>query len=163
VRGPRGNGVLFSCASFWGFVNKELRAGDTAAPFGVVLLEDRLGSHESFEEGLVRELRDALREVGHTPQYPRNHALNRSKSGLESNLTGGHDRFERGDTRRGRERPVRWIDVCYILGRSLPLSPRIVALKEILRKLRPEPAREAPLPPPRHYELPSRGRYRSRR
>jgi hypothetical protein len=48
---------------FLGFVNKELRAGDTAAPFDAVLLEGRLGSRESFEEGLVRELRDALREV----------------------------------------------------------------------------------------------------
>jgi hypothetical protein len=41
------------------------------------------------------------------------------------------------------------------------LSPRIVALKEILGQLRPEPERE-PLPPRRHYELPSRGRYRRR-
>jgi hypothetical protein len=87
VRGPRGNGFLFSCASFWRFVNKELRAGDTAVPFDAVLLEDRLGSRESFEEGLVHELRDALKEVGHTPQYPRNHALNRSKSGVDSSLT----------------------------------------------------------------------------
>jgi hypothetical protein len=39
-----------------------------------------------------------------------------------------------------------------------PLSPRIVALKEILGMLRPEPERE-PLPPRRHYELPSKGRY----
>ena len=31
-----------------------------------------------------------------------------------------------------------------------PLSPRIVALKEILGMLRPEPARPAPLPPRRH-------------
>jgi hypothetical protein len=37
-----------------------------------------------------------------------------------------------------------------------PLSPRIVALKEILGMLRPEPERE-PLPPRRHYEPPSRG------
>jgi hypothetical protein len=29
---------------FLGFVNKELRAGDTAAPFDAVLLQDRLGS-----------------------------------------------------------------------------------------------------------------------
>jgi len=43
-----------------------------------------------------------------------------------------------------------------------PLSPRIVALKEILRQLRPEPARE-PLPPRRHYEPPSKGRYGRRR
>jgi hypothetical protein len=41
-----------------------------------------------------------------------------------------------------------------------PLSPRIVVLKEILGKLRPEPARPAPLPPRRHYEPPSKGRYR---
>jgi hypothetical protein len=37
-----------------------------------------------------------------------------------------------------------------------PLSPRIVALKEILGMLRPEPVCE-PLPPRRHYELPSKG------
>jgi hypothetical protein len=37
-----------------------------------------------------------------------------------------------------------------------PLSPRIVALKEILGQLRPEPERE-PVPPRRHYEPPSRG------
>jgi len=43
-----------------------------------------------------------------------------------------------------------------------PLSPRIVALKEILGQLRPEPEREA-LPPRRHYEPPSRGRYARRR
>ena len=43
-----------------------------------------------------------------------------------------------------------------------PLSPRIVALKEILGQLRPEPARE-PLPPRRHYEPPSKGRYGRRR
>ncbi len=43
-----------------------------------------------------------------------------------------------------------------------PLSPRIVALKEILGMLRPEPARAAPLPPRRHYEPPSNGRYRRR-
>jgi hypothetical protein len=36
-----------------------------------------------------------------------------------------------------------------------PLSPRIVALKEILGQLRPEPERK-PLPPRRHYEPPSR-------
>jgi hypothetical protein len=41
-----------------------------------------------------------------------------------------------------------------------PLSPRIVALKEILGQLRPEPERE-PLPS-RHYEPPSRGRYKRR-
>jgi hypothetical protein len=42
-----------------------------------------------------------------------------------------------------------------------PLSPRIVTLKEILRQLRPEPERQ-PLPPLRHYEPPSRGRYKRR-
>jgi hypothetical protein len=43
-----------------------------------------------------------------------------------------------------------------------PLSPRIVTLKAILNKLRPEPIRE-PLPPPKHYEPPRfiRGRRRS--
>jgi hypothetical protein len=39
-----------------------------------------------------------------------------------------------------------------------PLSPRIVALREILGQLRPEPESE-PLPPLRHYEPPSKGRY----
>ena len=39
-----------------------------------------------------------------------------------------------------------------------PLSPRIVALKEILGLLRPEPVHE-PLPTRRHYEPPSKGRY----
>jgi hypothetical protein len=43
-----------------------------------------------------------------------------------------------------------------------PLSPRIVALKEILGQVRPEPERE-PLPPRRNYEPPSRGRYSRRR
>jgi hypothetical protein len=42
-----------------------------------------------------------------------------------------------------------------------PLSPRIQTLRAILIKLRPEPARE-PLPPLKHYEPPSRGRYRTR-
>ena len=42
-----------------------------------------------------------------------------------------------------------------------PLSPRIVTLREILGQLRPEPVRE-PAPPPKHYEPPSRGRYRRR-
>jgi hypothetical protein len=42
-----------------------------------------------------------------------------------------------------------------------PLSPRIVTLKEILGQLRPQPERE-PLPPRRHYEPPSKGRYRRR-
>ena len=43
------------------------------------------------------------------------------------------------------------------------LSPRIRVLKDILGQLRPEPAREAPLPPPRRYEPPSKGRYARRR
>ena len=43
-----------------------------------------------------------------------------------------------------------------------PLSPRIRVPKEILGKLRPEPARE-PLPPLRRYEPPSKGRYSRRR
>jgi hypothetical protein len=41
-------------------------------------------------------------------------------------------------------------------------SPRIVALKEILGQLRPEPERE-PLSPRRHHEPPSKGRYARRR
>ena len=48
-------------------------------------------------------------------------------------------------------------------GDRYPLSPRIVALKEILGMMRPDPARPAPLPPRRHYEPPSKGRYARRR
>jgi hypothetical protein len=44
-----------------------------------------------------------------------------------------------------------------------PFSLRIRVLKDILGQLRPEPAREAPLPPLRHYEPPSKGRYARRR
>ena len=47
-------------------------------------------------------------------------------------------------------------------GDRYPLSPRIVALMEILGQLRPEPERPASMPL-RHYEPPSRGRYGSRR
>jgi hypothetical protein len=43
-----------------------------------------------------------------------------------------------------------------------PLSPRIVALKEILGQLWPAPEREQ-LPPKKHYEPPSKGRYSRRR
>jgi hypothetical protein len=42
-----------------------------------------------------------------------------------------------------------------------PFSPRIRMLRGILAKLRPEPVRE-PLPPPKVYPLPSKGRYRRR-
>jgi hypothetical protein len=42
------------------------------------------------------------------------------------------------------------------------LSSHIRALKEILGMLRPGPERE-PLPPSRHYEPPSKGRYARRR
>ena len=42
-----------------------------------------------------------------------------------------------------------------------PLSPRIVTLKEILGMMRLKPERE-PLPPRRHYEPPSKGRYARR-
>jgi hypothetical protein len=42
-----------------------------------------------------------------------------------------------------------------------PLSPRVQRLKGILNKLKPEPVRE-PLPPLKHYEPPSKGRYRRR-
>jgi hypothetical protein len=41
-------------------------------------------------------------------------------------------------------------------GDRYPLSPRIVALKEIPGQLRPEPERE-PLPPRRHYETAEQG------
>jgi len=43
-----------------------------------------------------------------------------------------------------------------------PLSPRIQTLRAILHKLRPEPVRQ-PLPPLKHYEPQSKGRYRRRR
>jgi hypothetical protein len=42
-----------------------------------------------------------------------------------------------------------------------PFSPRIRTLRDILNKLRPEPARE-PLPPLKVYALPSKGRYKRR-
>jgi hypothetical protein len=48
-------------------------------------------------------------------------------------------------------------------GDRYPLSPRIVVLKEILVKLRPEPEPAAPRPPLRNYEPPRVGRYRRRR
>ena len=44
-----------------------------------------------------------------------------------------------------------------------PFSPRIVALKEILGQLRPEPEREPPPPPPKVYAPPTKGRWRPRR
>jgi hypothetical protein len=47
-------------------------------------------------------------------------------------------------------------------GDRYSLSPRIVVLKDILGIMRPEPARPAPVPPRRHYELLSKGRYRRR-
>ena len=42
-----------------------------------------------------------------------------------------------------------------------PLSLRILTLKAILAKIRPEPVRK-PLPPLQHFEPPSKGRYRRR-
>jgi hypothetical protein len=42
-----------------------------------------------------------------------------------------------------------------------PFSRRIRTLRGILAKLRPEPVRE-PLPPPKVYAPPSKGRYRRR-
>jgi hypothetical protein len=42
-----------------------------------------------------------------------------------------------------------------------PFSPRIRTLRGILAKLRPEPVRE-PLPPPKVYAPPSKGRYKRR-
>jgi hypothetical protein len=43
-----------------------------------------------------------------------------------------------------------------------PLSPRVQTLKGILRKIRPEPARES-LPPLKHYEPPRATPARMRR
>ena len=48
-------------------------------------------------------------------------------------------------------------------GDRYPLSPRIAVLKDILGMVRPEPALPAPLPPRRHYEPSSKGRYSRRR
>ena len=48
-------------------------------------------------------------------------------------------------------------------GDRFPLSPRVQVLRAVLARLRPEPVRPPPLPPQRHYELPSRGRYSRRR
>ena len=42
-----------------------------------------------------------------------------------------------------------------------PFSPRIRTLRGILAKLTPEPVRE-PLPPPKVFAPPSKGRYRRR-
>jgi hypothetical protein len=42
-----------------------------------------------------------------------------------------------------------------------PLSLRILTLKAILAKIRPEPVRK-PLPPLQRFEPPSKGRYRRR-
>ena len=42
-----------------------------------------------------------------------------------------------------------------------PFSPRICTLRAILAKLRPELVRE-PLPPPKVYAPPSKGRYKRR-
>jgi hypothetical protein len=42
-----------------------------------------------------------------------------------------------------------------------PLSLRILTLKAILAKIRPEPVRK-PLPPLQRFEPPSKGRYRKR-
>jgi hypothetical protein len=42
-----------------------------------------------------------------------------------------------------------------------PFSPKVRRCKELLAKLRPEPARE-PLPPLKVYAPPSKGRYRRR-
>jgi hypothetical protein len=46
-------------------------------------------------------------------------------------------------------------------GDRYPLSPRILTLKAILAKIRPETERK-PLPPLQHFEPPSKGRYRTR-
>jgi hypothetical protein len=43
-----------------------------------------------------------------------------------------------------------------------PLSPRVMMLKGMLQKIRPEPARE-PAAPPKQFEPPSKGRYGRRR
>jgi hypothetical protein len=47
-------------------------------------------------------------------------------------------------------------------GDRYPLSPRIRTLKEIRALIKPYPVSE-PLPPLKHYEPPSKGRYGRRR
>jgi hypothetical protein len=47
-------------------------------------------------------------------------------------------------------------------GDRYPFSPRIRTLKEIRAMIKPYPVRE-PLPAPKHYEPPSKGRYQRRR
>jgi hypothetical protein len=49
-----------------------------------------------------------------------------------------------------------------IVADRYPLSPRVGTLVSILNKLRPEPAQE-PLPEPKRYEPPAKGRYGRRR
>jgi hypothetical protein len=44
-----------------------------------------------------------------------------------------------------------------------PFSPRITALREIRALLKPYPAPPPPLPPAKHYEPPTKGRYSRRR
>jgi hypothetical protein len=50
----------------------------------------------------------------------------------------------------------------FIVNDRFPMSPRIMTLKAIQAKLRPEPIREPP-PPPKHYEPPRFIRGRRRR
>ena len=44
-----------------------------------------------------------------------------------------------------------------------PLSPRVQTLTAILARLQPPKPAPAPLPPPKHYEPPSKGRFARRR
>ena len=44
-----------------------------------------------------------------------------------------------------------------------PLSPRVRTLTAILARLQPPKSAPAPLPPRKHYEPPSKGRWRPRR
>jgi len=59
---------------------------------------------------------------------------------------------------------TRWLSLrrpIAALLRRIPCGLRILTLKAIIAKIRPEPVRK-PLPPLQHYEPPSKGRYRKR-
>jgi len=60
------------------------------------------------------------------------------------------------------EEAVLAVELVQLISRAkYPFSDRVRTLGAILNKLRPEPARE-PLPPPKVYASPPRGRYRRR-
>jgi hypothetical protein len=65
--------------------------------------------------------------------------------------------------RLGSDRHRHFVGVGELLyAHRYPISPRILTLRAIFNKLRPEPIRE-PLPPPKHYEPPRATTARRRR